>query len=48
MSETCAVCDGAIPDKYGKHDVNAPVYTDEYVYHLGCEGAVFEEVYAEI
>lgn len=46
MTETCSVCDEAIPDDYGKFDPRAPVYADEFVYHLGCEEDVFTEVYA--
>lgn len=48
MSRNCEVCDEPIPEDYGKHDPKAPVYADGYVYHLGCEGDVFDEVYAEV
>lgn len=48
MSENCIVCGDPIPNEYDKYDDKAPVYADNYVYHLGCESGVFDEVYAEI
>lgn len=49
-AETCRVCGGETPDEYDKHDEKAPVYGPEagQVHHLGCEDALFEEVYAEV
>lgn len=47
-AEECEVCGDPIPNEYGKHDPKAPVYADDYVYHLGCEDEVYEEVYAEV
>jgi len=46
--EDCVVCGEPIPDEYGKHDEMAPVYADGYVYHLGCEDGVFDEVLFEV
>ena len=48
MTDTCVVCGDPIPDEYDKFDDEAPVYADNYVYHLGCEDAIFEEVFAEV
>jgi hypothetical protein len=48
MSDECAVWGESIPDKYGKFDPNAPVYADDYVYHKGCEGEVFDGVIWEL
>lgn len=45
---TCAVCGDGFPDDYGKHDPNAPVHMDDGAYHLGCEGEIFYEVFAEV
>lgn len=46
--DLCAVCGEPIPEDYGKWDTTAPVYADDFVYHMGCEAEVFEEVYAEV
>jgi hypothetical protein len=46
--ETCKVCDETFPDEYDKFDPRAPVYADDYVYHLECEGDIYDEVYAEV
>jgi hypothetical protein len=43
-TETCEVCGGGFPDEYGKFSPRAPVYADEYVYHLGCEDRVFVSI----
>lgn len=46
--EECVVCGEGFPEDYGKFDPKAPVYADDYVYHLECEDEVFDEVYAEV
>lgn len=46
--EICVVCEDPIPEEYGKYDPKAPVYADGYVYHLGCEDGVFDEIHQEI
>lgn len=42
----CRVCDGSIPDEYGKFDPDAPVYgpKEGQVCHKQCEDELFEEV----
>lgn len=43
--EECEVCDRPVDTEtnFSKHDPRAPVYADNYVYHLGCEEeGVFE------
>ena len=47
-TKLCDVCDGTIPDEYTKWDPQAPVYTDDGVYHLGCEDDVFAEVFSSV
>ena len=49
-TDTCRVCGDPIPDDYGKFDDAAPVYGPGAgdVHHLGCEDALFEEVYCSV
>lgn len=47
--EVCIVCGDPIPDDVdGKWDPMAPVYADDFVYHLGCEDGVFDSVCNEV
>jgi hypothetical protein len=46
--QTCVVCGNTFPDDHDKFDPHAPVYADDYVYHLACEDEVFDEVHSEV
>ena len=43
----CDDCGDPIPDEYGKFDNDAPIYTDDGVYHLGCHHEMMEEVISQ-
>lgn len=45
--DICTVCGEPFPEDYRKYDPKAPVYADNYAYHLGCESEVFESVNTE-
>jgi hypothetical protein len=45
MPSECIVCGETVPDEAAKFDPQAPVYSDDGVYHLGCESELFDEVH---
>lgn len=46
----CEVCNDPVDTEtdFEQYDPQAPVYTDEGAYHLGCEDGMFDETYVEI
>lgn len=43
MTEHCEECGRPVDTEtnFSKHDPRAPVYADDYVFHLGCEDGIF-------
>lgn len=50
MTRECEVCGEPVDTEtdFDKYDPEAPVYGDDYVYHLKCEDGIMEEVRFEI